>query len=143
MSIAALRNGWSGSALALVAGALLAGAFAPYGCWPLAVLCPALLMWLWQDVRPRRAAALGFYFGAGTFAAGTWWLYIAIHTIGAAPVWLALLLMLALVTIMGAYHALIGYLANRLLPLGGLWRWWLGLPSLWLLVEWLLSLIHI
>jgi apolipoprotein N-acyltransferase len=137
VSIAGLRNGWAGSLLALGAGALLATAFAPYNYWPLAILCPALLMWLWQDVRPRRAAALGFYFGAGTFALGTWWLYIAIHTIGEAPVWLALALMLALVCIMGAYQALAGYVANRLLPLSGPWRWWVGLPALWLLLEWL------
>jgi len=137
VSTAGLRNSWIGSLLALAAGAALALAFAPLGYWPLALLCPTLLMWLWQDVRPRRAAALGFYFGAGTFAVGTWWLYIAIHTIGAAPVWLALALMLALVCIMGAYHALAGYLANRLLPMDGVWRWWVGLPALWLLIEWL------
>lgn len=137
MTTAGLRNSWVGALLALVAGAALAMAFAPYGYWPLSVLCPALLMWLWQDVRPRRAAALGFYFGAGTFAVGTWWLYIAIHTIGAAPVWLALALMVALVCIMGGYHALAGYLANRVLPMNGVWRWWVGLPALWLLIEWL------
>jgi apolipoprotein N-acyltransferase len=137
VSAAALRNSWPGSLIALLLGALLALAFAPTGYWPLAVLCPALLMWLWQDVRPRRAAALGFYFGAGTFAAGTWWLYIAIHTIGEAPIWLALALMLALVSIMGAYQALAGYVANRLLPMSGVWRWWVGLPALWLLIEWL------
>jgi apolipoprotein N-acyltransferase len=137
VSTAGIRNSWIGSLLALAAGAVLAAAFAPYGYWPLAVLCPALLMWLWQDVRPRRAAALGFYFGAGTFAVGTWWLYIAIHTIGDAPVWLALALMLALVSIMGAYQALTGYLANRLLPMAGVWRWWIGVPALWLLIEWL------
>ena len=45
--------------------------------------------------------------------------------------------MLALVCIMGAYQALTGYLANRLLPLAGPWRWWVGVPALWLLLEWL------
>ena len=25
--------------------------------WPLAILCPAVLMWLWQDAAPRAAAA--------------------------------------------------------------------------------------
>ena len=137
MSTAGIRDSWIGSLLALAAGAVLATAFAPYGYWPMALLCPALLMWLWQEVSPRRAATLGFYFGAGTFAVGTWWLYIAIHTIGEAPVWLALALMLALVSIMGAYQALAGYLANRLLPVAGVWRWWVGVPALWLLIEWL------
>ena len=46
--------------LALVAGALLAAAFAPLNLWPLAVLSPALLMWVWQGATPREAARLGF-----------------------------------------------------------------------------------
>ncbi len=122
--------------LALLAGALLALAFAPRGWWPLAVVCPAVLMQLWQDQAPRRAAWLGFCFGVGTFATGTWWLYISIHTNGEAPIWLALVLMLALVLIMAAYQALAGFLASRFLPRDGARRWLLGLPALWLLTEW-------
>ena len=45
---AALRAG-----LAVAAGAALAAAFAPLNLWPLAVLCPAVLMWLWQDATAR------------------------------------------------------------------------------------------
>ncbi|MFI4914604.1 MAG: apolipoprotein N-acyltransferase, partial [Steroidobacterales bacterium] len=121
---------------ALAAGALLACAFAPLNLWPLAVLCPALLMLLWEEAAPARAALLGFCFGVGTFGAGTWWLYISIHGFGLAPIWLTLLLVAALVTIMAAYYALLGYLAVRWLPPAGALRWFLGLPALWLLVEW-------
>src|SRR5829696_5666726 len=94
---------------ALAAGALLACAFAPLSWWPLAVLCPALLMYLWQNATPREAAGLGFWFNVGTFAAGTYWLYISIHIFGEAPIWLALVIMAALVAIMGLYHAVLGY----------------------------------
>ena len=128
---APLTNG-----IALAAGALLACAFAPLNLWPLAVLCPALLMWLWEDSAPRRAAWSGFYFGAGTFGLGTWWLYISVHGFGGAPIWLTLIIVLGLVGIMAAYHALLGYLAARYLPARGGWRYLVGLPSLWLLVEW-------
>src|SRR4029077_21117412 len=93
---AALRAG-----LALAAGAALAAAFAPLNLWPLALLCPAVLMWLWQDATAREAARLGFCFNAATFAAGTYWLYISIHIFGGAPVWLAFILMLGLVAVMG------------------------------------------
>ena len=119
-----------------MAGAALSFAFAPFGLWPLAVLAPALLFALWQDAPPRRAAWLGFLFGAGTFGAGTWWLYISIHGFGEAPVWLTIVLIVALVAIMAAWQALLGYLAARLLPAGGAARWLIGLPGLWLLVEW-------
>lgn len=122
--------------LALAGGAALACAFAPLSLWPLAVLCPAGQFWLWEDASPSSAARSGFWFGAGTFGVGTWWLYISIHGIGQAPVWLSLGLVLALVCIMGLYQALLGWLAARLLPRRGALRWLVGLPGLWLLVEW-------
>ena len=121
---------------ALAAGALLTCAFAPLSLWPLAILCPALLMWLWEGSSARRAAWSGFWFGAGTFAFGTWWLYISIHDVAQAPIWLGLALVLALVLIMAAYHALLGWLSVRALPASGPWRWLVGLPALWLLIEW-------
>ena len=74
-------------AAAAGAGALLGCAYAPFGWWPLAVLCPAVLIWLWQGATPRQAAWLGFWVNAATFAAGTYWLYISIHLFGQAPVW--------------------------------------------------------
>jgi apolipoprotein N-acyltransferase len=122
--------------LALLAGALLAAAFAPLDLWPLAVLCPALLMWLWQGATPREAARLGFWFSFATFAAGTYWLYISIHGFGGAPVWLAFVLMLGLVSVMGLYHAGLGYCAARWLPAQGALRWLVVLPAAWLLMEW-------
>ena len=73
---------WGPWAAALVAGALLPLAFAPFNLWPLAIACPASLMLLWQQRTPGRAAALGLCFGAGYFGAGTWWLYISIHDHG-------------------------------------------------------------
>ncbi|MBV8145387.1 MAG: apolipoprotein N-acyltransferase, partial [Gammaproteobacteria bacterium] len=104
--------------------------------WPLAVLSPALLMWLWQGAAAREAARLGFWFSFATFAAGTYWLYISVHGFGGAPVWLAAFLMLGLLGIMGLYHAGLGYVASRWLPERGAARWLLALPAAWLLMEW-------
>ena len=127
---------WGPLAAALAAGALLTFAFAPFNIWPLAILCPALQMFLWQGTTPRRAAALGFSFGVGTFGAGTWWLYISIHIFGLAPVWLTLLLVMLLVAVMASYQALLGWLVARLAPVAGGWRCYAALPALWLLMEW-------
>jgi apolipoprotein N-acyltransferase len=125
-----------GRVLALPLGALLAAAFAPASVWPLAILAPAGLFLLWQDQSPREAAWRGFLFTAGTFAAGTYWLYHSIHLIGQAPIWLALFLMLGLVSIMGAYSAAAGYAVARWGPPRGLVCWLALLPASWVLVEW-------
>ena len=122
--------------LAATAGAALSAAFAPLNLWLLALLSPALLMALWQDAPPRHAAALGFWFNFGTFAAGTYWLYISIHEVGAAPVWVALIAMAGLVCILSLYGALLGWVVARWLPATGALRWLAGLPAAWLLVEW-------
>ena len=58
---------------------------------------------LWHGRDAARAAWRGFLFTVGTFLAGTYWLYHSIHLFGQAPVWVALLLMLGLVAIMGVY----------------------------------------
>lgn len=122
--------------LALGAGALLACAFAPLEWWPLAIVCPAALMWLWEEASPREAAWTGFWFSFGTFFAGTYWVYVSVHVLGKAPVWMTLGVMLGLIGIMALYSALVGYVAARWLPRSGAWRWLLGLPALWLVVEW-------
>jgi apolipoprotein N-acyltransferase len=122
--------------IALVAGGALAASFAPLNFWVLALLCPAILMWLWQDATPREAARLGFLFTAATFAAGTYWLYVSIHVFGGAPLWIAFLLMLGLVGIMGLYQAGLGYAVTRFLPRSGWARWLVGVPAAWLLLEW-------
>lgn len=121
--------------IALVAGAALSTSFAPLALWPLAVLCPAVLMWLWQDATPGESAWLGLLFNAGTFSAGTYWLLLSLP-LGGAPVWLALLLMLGLTGLMALYHAVLGYACARWLPSSGAVRYLVTLPAAWLLVEW-------
>ncbi len=120
----------------MAAGALLAAAFAPLGWWPLAFLSPAILLHLWSRATPRRAAWLGFCFSFGTFAVGTYWLYVSIHVFGQAPVWLALALMLGLVGIMSLYYAALGYATARWLPTQGIAGFLVAMPAVWLLVEW-------
>ncbi|MGH8258551.1 MAG: apolipoprotein N-acyltransferase, partial [Steroidobacteraceae bacterium] len=127
---------WMRNVLAAVAGVLLAAAFAPLEWWPLALLCPAVLIALWQGATPRSAACSGFWFNAGTFAAGTYWLYISIHHFGHAPLWIAFFLMGGLVGIMALYGALLGYVVARWLPPAGALRWMAGIPAAWVFIEW-------
>ncbi len=134
---AIVQRRFAGSAIALVAGMALALSFAPIDLWPLAFVAPAVLMWLWQDSTPRRAAVHGFWFNAGTFSVGTYWLYIAIAEIGHAPLPLTFFLMIGMISIMSAYHALLGWCVAKYLPARGAWRWIVGIPGAWLFTEWL------
>lgn len=130
-------QGWWPRLAALAAGALLTLAFAPYGQWWLALAAPAVLMFLWARAGGARDGAwLGFAFGVGLFAAGTWWLYISIHGFGQAPLWVALPVMATLVLIMAGYHALLGYAVCRWLRPGTAAGCLLWAPAAWVLVEW-------
>lgn len=127
----------SGRRLALPIGVLLAAAFAPVNASVLAFLCPAALFLLWDGVSEREAAWRGFLFTAGTFFAGTYWIYHSVHLVGGAPTWVALFLMAGLVCIMGSYSAVLGYALQRWLPPDGPMRWLFALPAGWVCAEWL------
>jgi apolipoprotein N-acyltransferase len=116
-------------------GALTACSFAPLQWWVFAIVCPAVLMLLWESATPRQAAWLGFWFNFGTFFVGTIWLYTGLHVMGGAPSWIAFGLMLGLTSIMALYHAGLGYVVARwMLP--GPVRWLVGLPAAWVFIEW-------
>jgi apolipoprotein N-acyltransferase len=123
--------------VAAPAGALLAAAFAPLGIFPLAIVCPAILFLLWERTSPRTAAWRGFLFTAGLFLAGTYWIYHSVHTVGGAPLWVTLFVIVAMVAILSSYTAALGYATQRWGPLSGLARWVVLLPAGWTLCEWL------
>ncbi len=129
-------NSCRANLLFFIAGALLTLSFAPFGWYLLApfLLLPLLNGFLFSS--PRTAAAYGFWFGAGLFLAGTYWLYISIHVFGQAPLALAIFLMLALVVIMGFYYAAAGWLTARLCD-GDPIRLLLVAPSVWVAIEWI------
>ena len=134
--------GRRGDGLALLGGALLPLAFAPFNLYPLAFLCPAILFLLLDGLgqQPRRAALRGGLFGIGYFGVGVSWVYVAIHDFGFTAAPLAVLLTALFVLAMAAFPALYGYLAVRLkngLRLPGHYFFLLCLPLLWLLMEWL------
>ena len=110
-------------------------AFAPFGVF---LLAPFLLLPLihgFLTASPKTAAGYGFWFGAGLFLAGTYWLYNSIHVFGGAPLALAIFLMLALVAIMGLYYAAAGWLTARIVAGEPLVLLFVA-PSVWVAVEW-------
>ncbi len=122
--------------IAIATGAILTFGFAPLQWWPLAIACPAVLIFLWEGASPREAAKLGFWFNFGTFAAGTYWLYTGLHTMAGVAVPIAAGLMLGLTSIMALYHAALGYIVARWFPATGAARWLVALPAAWVFIEW-------
>lgn len=119
---------------AFLCGMLLMLSFAPVGWYWLAPVILTFALYCFVELVPRRAAYFGFWFGAGLFLAGTYWLYISIHIFGQAPLVIAMFLMLCLVFIMGLYYAACGWLINRFSRNGA----WLLLvaPAIWTFDEW-------
>lgn len=98
--------GWPGHLLAAAAGALMTPSLAPFGWWPLALLSLGLIYLGLRELPTRAALWRGWWYGLGTFAAGTSWIYVSIHDYGAASPALAGLLMLAFSMAIAFFFAL-------------------------------------
>lgn len=101
-------------ALAALAGAVMVFGYAPFGVAGLPILTLAMLFGLWQQApRARDAAWIGFAFGAGLFAAGVSWVYVALETFGGMPAPFAFIGTAGFVAFLSLYPALAGWIAVR------------------------------
>jgi apolipoprotein N-acyltransferase len=123
--------------LAIVAGAALPLAFAPFGLFFIAPLSYAALLYVWTDAAPRRALGLTFAWGSASFGFGTYWTFIAVRIIGGAPVALGLLLMIGLTLVLAAFVAAGAWVATKWFRTRGAVAWLVTLPALFVLAEWL------
>lgn len=121
---------------ALLAGASLTLALAPFNAWWWAPLPLALLVWLALK-QPQHSFRLSLAFFIGYFASGSSWIYVSMHDHGNLSPWAAgfftALFALALGTI-----AALPFRARRLW-LGSTARTALGFPTVLIASEWLRS----
>lgn len=129
--------------IAFLAGAGLPLAFAPLLLYPLAVILPAVMFWLWLETEdPKRAARLGFAFGLGLFGVGVSWVYVAIHVYGYTAAPIAAAMTLLFVAFLALFPALQAYTSVRLLslyrgqPAYETFGLLLILPTVWVFFEW-------
>ncbi len=114
--------GWPRLAVALLAGALSALAFAPFHLFPVLWLTVPVVVWLLdgavapEGAGPLRrlapAAAIGWLFGFGFFVAGLWWLGAAFVTPGSGLIWLAPIAVLAVAACLAVFWAFGAALAH-------------------------------
>jgi apolipoprotein N-acyltransferase len=135
---------------ALIAGAVSASGFEPWGLWPLTLACFALLIQLVAQARSaKRAFLLGWLFGVGHFTFGNQWIAVAFTFQAAMPIWLGYIAVVALALYLAVYPALAAlgaWFINKLefrgqagsknvvaLPLI------LAFSAFWIVTEWLRS----
>lgn len=129
-------HGWRGSLLALLAGATLVLAFAPFMFWPTAILAPAILFALIRHGSPGRAFRLGWWFGLGQFGLGVSWVYESFTLFGGIIAPLAVLATALFVVALAVYPAVASWLAVRVA--GNAERkgvWAAAFVASWVLVE--------
>ena len=123
--------------LALGAGTTLAGAFAPYGFYPLAVVSMAVLFALWRNVTPARGAALGGCYGIGMFGHGVWWVQVSIHQFGLPLYAFSISMTVLFVLMLALFIALAGYTIARFPVRSETLRLLVVMPAVWVAGEWL------
>jgi len=121
---------------AFTAGASTVLAFAPFSFYPLALVGPLLLLWLWRNATPRFGFQSGWAYGLGLLGFGVFWLHISIDQFGNMGTASAIAITLLFVLAIALYYALMGWLAVRLWRTSGGWLFAV-IPSLWVLGEWL------
>lgn len=134
-------SGMLGDGLALIAGAILTLAFAPFEIYPFALLSPAVLLALWLKTSTRRAFLRGWLFGFGFFGTSVYWVYISIHTFGGTPIYFAAIITAAFAAILALFPALNGYFLNRFFPKNNNTKLLCAFPAIWVALEWIRSWI--
>jgi apolipoprotein N-acyltransferase len=115
-------------------GALHVVPFVHTALWSLQLAVLGLVVWRAAALTATRAAAFGLAFGTVWLGAGTWWLYVSLHTYGGLAGWLAVLAIALLSAFLSLYLALALGLFARWRS-GRAWRDALLFAALWLLAE--------
>lgn len=134
-SLRTATHSLAGHGLALISGAALTLAFAPFSIWIIAIASIGIFNLLLMGAGRARSFALAFSFGIGLFGTGTSWVFVSIHQYGQASVALAAGLTAVFVIGIALLFALpfiiYGMLDTRTAAVRVL-----AFPALWLLGEW-------
>jgi apolipoprotein N-acyltransferase len=119
--------------IALIAGALIPFAFAPFNFYFLSFISLSVLFYLWYETESGyETFLLGYLFGFAMFSIGVSWLHISINLFGGMNIIGAYFFTFLLIAFISLYPALCGYFANHFFKDFYI----IALPALWLLSEW-------
>lgn len=139
ISLSILRE----SSFAVLLGIMLTFAFAPYEIFPLAIIAPCGLLFLWlkNSSSPKKSFWLGYLFGLGLFGSGVYWVFISIHDVGNVPIPLSFVITAGFIAILALWPATVGYFLNRYFPHQTSAKLIYAFPALWVTFEWLRGVI--
>jgi apolipoprotein N-acyltransferase len=127
--------------IAIIAGTLLPIAFAPYGLFPLAIISPLILLFIFHKQTPKQAFWHGFSYGLGMFGVGVSWVFVSIYYYGNPNFFVAVPITALFVMVLALFPAFNGFLLNRFFPNENLSRLVIAFPASWALIEWIRSWI--
>ena len=119
----------------LFAGAIFPLGLAPFYFWPAVLISIALLFRVLQHKTIKQTLLDTTTYAFGLFFSGASWLYVSIHEYGFVAAPLALLAT-ALFCLFLAFLFAVPYSLSALIPQTPI-SWILGLPSIWVLSEWI------
>ncbi len=100
----------------LLASSLIAlfyvSGFEPFGLVIAPLFCLAYLFYFALNHSPKKTATFYYLFGFFCFSIGLYWLYISIHIVSGAPLWLAILLIGVLSGVMALFYCLVGFIIS-------------------------------
>ena len=100
----------------LLASSLIAlfyvSGFEPFGLVIAPLFCLAYLFYFALNHSPKKTAIFYYLFGFFCFSIGLYWLYISIHIVSGAPLWLAILLIGVLSGVMALFYCLVGFIVS-------------------------------
>ena len=118
---------------AIIAGAIVPLAFAPFNLYFFSFISLSALFYLWYETETSSETfILGYLFGLAMFGVGVNWLHISINLFGGMNIIGAYFFTFLLIAFISLYPALCGYFANRFLKD----FYFIALPTLWLITEW-------
>ncbi len=123
--------------LALASGVMTTLAFAPFNFWPAALISPAILYLISEQLSAKKTALMFWLFGFGLFGSGVSWVYVSIHTYGGTHPLLAALMTLMFAAGLALFFALQGWLYARLFNAEKFKM--AGFCGIWLVFEWIRS----
>ncbi len=122
-------------AIALIAGTMTTLAFAPFHIMPLAILGPALLLYVL--LKSPNAFRLGFCYGIGLFGLGVSWVFVVIHNYGNSGIIASSLVTAAFILFVSLFTALQCLAWQRFLKNNTAVKRLFTFPAFWVLQEWI------